>query len=139
MVGNLTLTIKAFFSSLPKEFILTTRHYPKHFEIDKIKVKKLSKGQWQPKQLVKEIKKGELKDLANAYDQYFILSQYEHFGEKTEELMHSDYDSDYQLIFDTSDYILRGLILNISLLDRNLHLLIDLLKLKTNLKENEQE
>lgn len=111
--------------------------HPEHFD-EKKEIKKLTKKQLLPKNIVDEIKKGKFKDLANVYDQYFILSQYDHFSEKTEELMHASIEMDYQMISECSDYILRGLILNLSLMDKDSPFIGRLLKMKDDLFEQNQ-
>lgn len=108
--------------------------YPEHFD-SKGRVKKLTKNQLQPKNIVDEIKKGEFKDLANVYNQYFILSQFDHFSEKTEALMKVSIEMDYQMISECSDYILRGLILNLSLMDKATPFIDKLLAIKDEIFE----
>lgn len=104
-------------------------YHPEHFD-NKGSVKKMTKNQLQPKNIIEEIKKGKFKDLANVYDSYFFLSQFDHFSEKTEELMQSDIKLDQQIISECSDYILRGLILNLSFMDKDSPFIERLLKIK---------
>jgi hypothetical protein len=89
---------------------------PEFFEEKRLKVKKV-KSQFQPRQLTEEIKKGDYKEFADVYDLYFLLSQYEHFSEKTEEMMQSVYELDYKLVSPCCNFILRGVALNISIID----------------------
>ena len=104
---------------------------PEHFEADRAKVKKMR--QLQPKTLVDEIKKGSFRDLADVYQFYFILSQYDHFTEQTEELMDTDFELDYKLIFQCSNYLVSGIIMNNSMMDLNMPFKDKLLDLKENL------
>jgi len=104
---------------------------PFHFEADKLRVKRMT--QLQPKTLVDEIKKGRFQELANVYEFYFILSQYDHFTEQTEELMDTNFELDYKLIFQCSNYLVSGIIMNNSLMDLSTPFKDTLLNLKQNL------
>ena len=114
----------AYFTRLKEE-------NPEHFEADRLKVKRMR--QLQPKTLVDEIKKGGFQELAEVYEFYFILSQYDHFTEQTEELMDTDFELDFKLIFQCSNYLVSGIIMNSSMMDLEMPFKEKLLELKETL------
>ncbi|MGK7392603.1 MAG: hypothetical protein ACNS60_19775 [Candidatus Cyclobacteriaceae bacterium M2_1C_046] len=90
---------------------------PEHFD-ERLKVKKFSNANLAPGNLVNEIRKGSFKALADAYDQYFVLSQYEHFTYLTEDMANNtNLSIDYKLIKQSSNYLLTGIIISINLID----------------------
>lgn len=103
---------------------------PEHFD-ERLKVKKFSNANLAPGNLVTEIRKGSFKALADAYDQYFVLSQYEHFTYLTEDMANTpNLSIDYKLIKQSSSYILTGIIISINLIDTSNPFSDDLMKIK---------
>lgn len=112
-------------------FMRLKNENPHHFEADNLKVKKMR--QLQPKGIVDEIKKGGFQELAGIYDFYFILSQYDHLTEQTEELMQTDFEMDYKIIFQCSNYLASGIIINNTMMDLNTPFKEKLLEMKEQL------
>ena len=98
------------------KFLQTEREfYPDHFETgDKIKVKKIANID--PGTMIKRIKSSEYKKLAGIYQYYFFFSQFEHFTIKTEELFQRDRDTEYKMLVGSTNYLIRGLLLNIGVM-----------------------
>lgn len=101
---------------------------PEFFEEKRLKVKP-GNSNFQPQRLIEEIKKGDYKEFAEVYDLYFLLSTYEHFSEKTEEMMQTNYELDYRLISPCCNFILRGVALNILIIDPQSPFLLKLIEL----------
>ena len=63
--------------------------------------------------MIKKLKKSRSKKFTGIYDFYFYFSQYEHFTEKTEELMAKKGDEEFKNLALVIDYLLLGLFANL--------------------------
>lgn len=92
--------------------------YPDHFEVgEKIKVRKIAS--LDPGTMTKHIKLGTYRELAGIYQYYFYFSQFEHFTIKTEELFDNNRDMEFKMLTGSVNYLIRGLLLNISVMKLN--------------------
>ena len=99
-----------------EKFLKSEREfYPDHFENgDKIKIKKI--GSSDPGTIIKKLKNGDYKKLTGIYQYYFYFSQYEHFTMKTEDLLDVRTDKEFEALINTVDYLIRGLLLNVGVM-----------------------
>ena len=101
--------------------------YPDHFELgEKIKVKKI--GNSDPGTIIKKLKNGGYKKLTTIYQYYFYFSQYEHFSMKTEDLLDSKTEKEFEILTNTVGYLIQGLLLNIGVMQLDKELLTKLSK-----------
>lgn len=108
--------------------------YPDHFESgDKLKIKKIANSD--PGTIIKKLKNGEYKKLTTIYQYYFYFSQYEHFSTKTEDLLDNNTEKEFEILTNTVDYLIRGLLLNIGVMQLDKELMIKLSKVIDSFEE----
>lgn len=109
LVADKIISIKKMEKLLSEE----RTYYPEQFEQGrKIKVKKiidLTIGE-----MSKRLKKTKMKKFTTIYYKYFYFSQYEHFTIKTEDLVRNKREDEFQILIETIDFLIIGLMMNIA-------------------------
>lgn len=112
-----------------EKFINNEReYYPEHFQIGgEPKVKKIA--DLNPGTIIRKLKTSDWEKLTGAYQYYFYFSQYEHFTIKTEEFFENDRNKEFINLTDSVNYLIRGLLINITMMQLNKELTIKLVKI----------